>query len=62
VAFKRVELAAAESRDIELTVPARAFEVWDAQAHRWHAPSGRYEIFIGRSSREILFRHSFDRP
>jgi beta-glucosidase len=62
VAFRRVALAAGESRSIELALPARAFEVWDEQAHRWHAPSGRYEILVGRSSREILFRQSFVRP
>jgi beta-glucosidase len=62
VAFRKIALAAAESRSIELTVPPRAFETWDEQAHQWHTPSGRYEILIGRSSREILLRQSFVRP
>ncbi len=62
VAFSKVALAAGESRDIDLALPAGAFEVWDEQAHRWSAPSGRYEILVGRSSREILFRQAFVRP
>jgi beta-glucosidase len=62
VAFRKIALAAAESRSIELALPARAFEAWDEQTHRWHTPSGRYEILIGRSSREILYRQSFMRP
>jgi beta-glucosidase len=62
VAFRKIALAPGESRSIELALPARAFDVWDAPEHRWHAPSGRYEILIGRSSREILFRQSFVRP
>jgi beta-glucosidase len=62
VAFRKIALAPGESRSVELALPARAFDVWDATAHRWHAPSGRYEILIGRSSREILFRQSFVRP
>jgi beta-glucosidase len=62
VAFRRIALAAGESRSIELALPTRAFEVWDEQAHHWHAPSGRYEVLIGRSSREILFRQPLVRP
>jgi beta-glucosidase len=62
VAFSRIALAAGETRSIELALPARAFEVWDEQAHHWDAPSGRYEILIGRSSREILFRQAIVRP
>jgi beta-glucosidase len=62
VAFEKIALAAAESRSIDLALPARAFEAWDAHTHHWHVPSGRYEILVGRSSREILFRQSFVRP
>ena len=62
VAFSRIALAAGESQSVELALPARAFEAWDEQSHRWYTPSGRYEILIGRSSREILFRQSFVRP
>jgi beta-glucosidase len=62
VAFSRIALAAGESRSIEMQLPAAAFESWDEQAHRWHTPSGRYEILIGRSSREIFLRQTFVRP
>jgi beta-glucosidase len=62
VAFRRIALAAGESGKIALALPASAFATWDEQVHRWHVPSGRYEILIGRSSREILFRQSFVRP
>jgi beta-glucosidase len=62
VAFRKVGLAAKESRKVELELPAHAFDVWDEQAHGWRAPSGRYEIFVGRSSRDILLRQSFVRP
>jgi beta-glucosidase len=62
VAFEKIALAAGESRSIDLALPARAFETWDVHTHDWHVPSGRFEILIGRSSREILFRQSFIRP
>ena len=62
VAFEKIALAAGESHSIDLPLPARAFEIWDAHTHHWHVASGRYEILIGRSSREILFRQSFVRP
>jgi beta-glucosidase len=61
VAFQKVELTPAQSRRIELSLPARAFEVWDEREHHWYTPPGRYEIQVGRSSREILFRQSFVR-
>jgi beta-glucosidase len=62
VAFRRIALAAGESGSIELALPAKAFEAWDEQAHHWYTPSGRYEILVGRSSRDILLRQSFVRP
>jgi beta-glucosidase len=62
VAFRKIALAANESRSVELELPAHAFDVWDEQAHGWHAPPGRYEIRVGRSSRDILFRQSLVRP
>jgi beta-glucosidase len=61
VAFQKVELTPAQSRRIELSLPARAFEVWDERDHHWYTPSGRYEIQVGRSSREILLRQPFVR-
>ncbi len=62
VAFRKIALSAGESRSVELALPARAFDVWDEEMHSWRAPSGRYEILVGRSSREILFRQSIVRP
>lgn len=61
VAFKKVALAAKQSRRVELELPSHAFEVWDEQAHGWHTLPGRYEIRVGRSSRDIVFRHSLVR-
>ena len=62
VAIRKVAVAARESQRVELELPARAFDVWDEQTHAWHSPSGRYEILVGRSSRDILFRRSLLRP
>jgi beta-glucosidase len=62
VAFRSVALAAGASQNVELALPARSFEVWDESAHRWHTPGGRYEVMVGRSSRDIAFRQSVVRP
>jgi beta-glucosidase len=62
VAFMKIALSAGERRSVELPLPAKAFEAWDEQAHRWYIPSGRYEILVGRSSRDILFRQAYERP
>ncbi|HEY6454898.1 MAG TPA: glycoside hydrolase family 3 C-terminal domain-containing protein [Steroidobacteraceae bacterium] len=61
VAFKAVIVAGAQSRSVDMPLPTRAFEVWDARAHRWYTPTGKYEIRVGRSSREILFQQSLVR-
>lgn len=51
--FKRVLLAAGESRDVEVELEPRAFARWDDQAGDW-----RYErtmpLAIGRSSRDLV--------
>ena len=50
VAYRRVRLEAHESRDIELSVPARALATLDAQ-NRWTLAPGIYEVTLGTSSR-----------
>ena len=42
-----------ERAEVVLTVPARAFAVWDPAAGGWAWPPGTFTVEIGRSSRDL---------
>ncbi|MET9500547.1 glycoside hydrolase family 3 C-terminal domain-containing protein [Streptomyces sp. NPDC006622] len=48
-AFAGVEAGPGESAEAVVTLPRRAFEIWDEAAHRWFFVKGSYEIQVGRS-------------
>ncbi|MEI2641001.1 MAG: glycoside hydrolase family 3 C-terminal domain-containing protein [Candidatus Nanopelagicales bacterium] len=50
VAFAKVRLAAGESRDVSITVPARGFAFWH---DGWQIPQGEHALEIGWSSADI---------
>ncbi|MFJ3492980.1 glycoside hydrolase family 3 protein [Streptomyces sp. NPDC086091] len=47
--FAVVEAAPGETAEAVVTLPRRAFEIWDEAAHRWFFVKGSYEIQVGRS-------------
>jgi beta-glucosidase len=51
-AFTRLELAAGESRRVELPLDERAFAFWAADG--WTVEPGRFVIEVGTSSRDIV--------
>ena len=55
-AFAKVPVPAGAKRTIDLDIPDRAFEVWDETTHRWRTVTGKFQIMLGRSSRDISFR------
>ena len=48
-AFARVSLAPGESQRVEIPLPARAFEHWDAGAHAWVTEPGGFAVEVGSS-------------
>ena len=52
-AFAAVSAAPGERAEVALTVPARAFAVWDPAAGGWAWPPGTFTIEVGRSSRDL---------
>jgi beta-glucosidase len=52
-AFAAVSAAPGERAEVVLTVPARAFAVWDPAAGGWAWPEGTFTIEVGRSSRDL---------
>ncbi|OBK76772.1 glycoside hydrolase family 3 C-terminal domain-containing protein [Mycobacterium sp. 1274761.0] len=52
-AFASVELAAAESREIVLTIRRKDLAYWDIRVDAWVVEGGRYSVEIAASSRDI---------
>jgi len=57
VAFDRVDLAAGESRTVELVIDSEAsnqpFSIWDVDADAWTTLEGEYEVAVAASSRDV---------
>ncbi len=51
--FASVDVAAGASRSVSITVPARAFEIWN-ESDGWHTPAGTYALRLGTSSRSFV--------
>jgi beta-glucosidase len=51
--FAKVALAPGESREISLTLNARAFSFWDVTKGAWKAEPGAYDILVGGSAADI---------
>lgn len=50
--FKRVELAAGESKTVTLSLDKTAFSFWSGEQRGWLAESGDFELIIAASSRD----------
>ncbi len=48
--YTRVDLAAGESKEVEIPLPRDLFETWDAESGLMNVLPGEYEIFVGGSS------------
>ena len=56
--FSKVELKAGESRMVTIPLNERAFSYWDVSCHGWRIPSGRIEVAVGTSSRNLVWSKS----
>jgi len=52
-AFASVELAAGESRVVELAVRRKDLAYWDVRVDRWVVEGGEYLVAVGASSRDL---------
>lgn len=57
-AFKKVELEPDEEKSVRFTLGKRAFAYYDVSLHDWHVKSGKFEILVGKSSRDILLNET----
>lgn len=51
--FEKVFLRAGESKRVKITLPAEAFQYFDAENHQWRADEGDFEIHIAAASDDI---------
>mgnify|MGYP000810347317 FL=1 len=51
--FEKVFLKACESKKIIFRLDGSAFAYYSDKIHKWHSESGKYEILIGASSKDI---------
>ncbi len=60
--FKRVELAPGETKQIAITLEARAYMRWDQASRRWVAPSGPLPVVVGRSATDFVLEDKWQSP
>jgi beta-glucosidase len=58
--FAAVRLAPGEATELTLALQDRDFAYWDTARHSWRIEPGRFEIQVGRSSRDIRLRRTFE--
>jgi beta-glucosidase len=51
--FIKVFLKSGEEKEVLFVLGRRAFAYWNVNIHDWHVESGKYEILVGSSSRDI---------
>jgi beta-glucosidase len=59
-AFAKVKLEPGETRTIEFTLDQEALSYYDPASKRWVAESGKFQVLVGSSSRDIRLVESFD--
>ncbi len=52
--FKKIELAPGEEKTVSFVLDKRAFAYYNTDISDWYAPTGTYQILIGKSSRDIV--------
>lgn len=57
-AFRRLTLAAGESREVTLTVPVEQLKYWNQEAYGWTLEPGGIELQLGTSAGDILLRRT----
>jgi beta-glucosidase len=58
--FAVVRLAPGEATELTLALQDRDLAYWDTTRHSWRIEPGRFEVQVGRSSRDIRLRRTFE--
>lgn len=57
--FVKVRLLPGEEKEVEMTLLPRDFASYDTELQEWTTETGKYEILVGNSSRNILQKAEF---
>jgi beta-glucosidase len=60
--FAKVDLPAQASRTIQIKLAADAFARWSTAEHAWRIAPGHWQVLIGRSSEDIVYRRTLPIP
>jgi beta-glucosidase len=52
--FQKVKLNAGETKQITIELKRNDFAFWDIKTHGWFVEPGKFKIFVGKSSKEIV--------
>jgi beta-glucosidase len=58
--FERVELAPGESKTVTFQIDRRALSFYSQETHGWMAQPGRFEVYVGSSSRNLPLHGVFN--
>src|SRR5262249_23033440 len=54
--FTRVDLQPGQTRRVQVVLNGWAFTYYDANAKRWHADPGAFDVLVSRSSEQVELR------
>lgn len=57
--FEKPLITAGETATVQFTLTRRDLSVWDVVAQKWLLQSGNYEVYVGRSSRDLPLQGTF---
>lgn len=58
--FERVELAPGESKTVTFQIDRRALSFYSTERQGWIAEPGRFEVYVGSSSRDLALHGAFN--
>ena len=58
--FEKVQLAPGETKTVTMELDKRSFAWYNTQLQDWYAASGKYEILVGASSRDIRLSETIE--
>ena len=58
--FERVELAPGESKVVRFALDRRSFSFYSTATHAWTAQPGRFDVYVGTSSRDLPLHRPFE--
>ncbi|GAB1217488.1 hypothetical protein ATERTT37_006727 [Aspergillus terreus] len=57
--FEKVGIPAGQAVNVKFSLTRRDLSVWDTEAQQWKLQSGVYQVYVGRSSRDLPLKGQF---